>query len=66
MVAVVVYRRRLHIINLQSPFLRCAAATVTTSCIGTRWVALQRGAQRHTAGTGAATGCDGARRRSNI
>jgi hypothetical protein len=31
-VAVVVYRRRLRIIiNLQSPFLRCAAATVTTS-----------------------------------
>jgi hypothetical protein len=32
-VTVVVYRRRLRIINLQSPFLRCAAATVTTSRI---------------------------------
>jgi len=44
--------------NLQS--------TVTTSRIGAAVFALQRGAQRHTAGTGAATGWDGALRRSNI
>jgi hypothetical protein len=56
-VAVVVYRRRLRIIiNLQSPFLRCAAATVTTSAHwSTGELRFSAAPQRHTAGTGAAT-----------